>query len=162
MTEEWRSVPGWEEFYEVSSSGAVRSLDRPFTYRTGRTIIRPGRMLRQIPLPSGHLRVALSANGVWRKYLVHRLVLEAFVGPCPPQHEALHYNDDPGDNRLANLRCGTRAENMTDAERNGRMRHWRKEQCIHGHPMTTENTYEHAGRRHCRACKKIWEAKHGG
>jgi hypothetical protein len=43
---------------------------------------------------------------------VHRLVLLAFVGPCPAGHEVLHLNHQPADNRLENLRYGTRSENI--------------------------------------------------
>ena len=51
---------------------------------------------------------------------IHRLVLEAFVGPRPRGAFGLHGNDDREDNRAANLRWGTRAENAADARRNGR------------------------------------------
>ena len=42
---------------------------------------------------------------------MHRLVLDAFIGPCPPGHEASHLNGDPSDNRLANLTWESRPEN---------------------------------------------------
>ena len=50
---------------------------------------------------------------------VHRLVLEAFVGPCPPGLETCHRNDDSSDNRLRNLRWGTSLSNSADAISNG-------------------------------------------
>jgi hypothetical protein len=50
---------------------------------------------------------------------VHRLILETFVGPCPPGHECCHANDQPTDNRLVNLRWGTHLENAADRQRNG-------------------------------------------
>lgn len=51
---------------------------------------------------------------------VHRLVLEAFVGLAPEGMEACHFpNDDKTDNRLANLRWGTRVDNMQDKARIG-------------------------------------------
>lgn len=51
--------------------------------------------------------------------LVHRLVLEAFVGPCPPGLECRHLNGNPTDNRLENLAWGTHTENMADRTRHG-------------------------------------------
>lgn len=45
---------------------------------------------------------------------IHRLVLEAFVGPCPEGMEARHINGDHQDNRLENLCWGTKEENMKD------------------------------------------------
>lgn len=54
-----------------------------------------------------------------RKYRVHRLVLEAFVGPCPPGMECCHNNGNPADNRLENLRWDTRSANCLDAVQHG-------------------------------------------
>lgn len=50
---------------------------------------------------------------------VHRLVLEAFVGPCPQGMECCHNNGIPGDNRLENLRWDTRKANHGDQKRMG-------------------------------------------
>lgn len=53
-------------------------------------------------------------------YLVHRLVLEAFVGPCPPGMECRHFPDrDPTNNRLDNLSWATRKQNMEDKASHG-------------------------------------------
>lgn len=43
---------------------------------------------------------------------VHRLVCEAFHGPCPPGMEVLHDDEDGLNNRPENLRWGTRKENL--------------------------------------------------
>lgn len=46
---------------------------------------------------------------------VHRLVLEAFVGPCPEGMECRHFPDGTKkNNNLSNLRWGTRQENVDD------------------------------------------------
>jgi hypothetical protein len=57
--------------------------------------------------------------GLWRdgkKYFTsaHALVLSAFVGPRPEGMEVCHNNGVKLDNRLCNLRWGTRSENMAD------------------------------------------------
>lgn len=54
--------------------------------------------------------------------LVHRLVLEAFVGPCPAGMEGCHNNGCPSDNRLQNLRWDTRLANNADKIRHGTSR----------------------------------------
>lgn len=126
MTEVWKPVVGREGEYEVSDHGNVRSVDRAEIYvrvnqYSGRnlTITRRhrGRMLRPGRKACGHVSVAL---GRGNSVNVHRLVLEAFVGPCPDGMEALHENDVPSDNALGNLRWGTRGENLLDAVRNGK------------------------------------------
>lgn len=43
---------------------------------------------------------------------VHKLILEAFVGPCPEGHVCLHLNGNSLDNRLSNLHWGTRKDLM--------------------------------------------------
>ncbi len=50
---------------------------------------------------------------------IHRLVLMAFVGPCPNGMECCHYNDIADDNRLDNLRWDTRKNNHVDMIRHG-------------------------------------------
>lgn len=69
------------------------------------------------PLKSGHMRVSFGREKT--EYL-HRVVLEAFVGPCPEGMMSCHRNDDPSDNRLDNLYWGTAEDNSRDAEMNGK------------------------------------------
>ena len=107
MQEVWKAIPGYEGRYEVSDQGRVKSYRRG--YVSGR-ILKPGRM------PAGHLSVAL---GRGNSQCVHKLVLLTFVGPPPARHECLHINGIPSDNRLCNLRWGTRSENMRDAYAHG-------------------------------------------
>ncbi len=53
-------------------------------------------------------------------YTIHRLVLEAFVGPCPAGMQCRHYPDrDPSNNSLANLQWGTPVENAADRDVHG-------------------------------------------
>ena len=104
--ETWKAIPGYEGLYEVSDQGRVRSFRRVANGQ----LLRPGRM------PQGHLSVAL---GRGNSQCVHKLVLLAFVGPAPDKHECCHNNGNPADNRLENLRWGTRSENIKDAVRHG-------------------------------------------
>jgi hypothetical protein len=116
----WKDVPGYEGQYQVSNEGRVRSLDReieqmsrwgsPYRRKVDGVILRPGRM------PAGHMSVSL---GRFNSQCVHKLVLLAFVGTAPDGHECLHENGDPADNRLENLRWGSRADNIRDAVRHG-------------------------------------------
>jgi len=106
MIEIWKPIPGYEGQYEVSDQGRIKSYRR----RKEGQILRPGRMT------AGHLSVSLGRRN---SQCVHRLVLLAFVGPPPVCHECLHANGDPSDNRLVNLRWGTRSENIADAIKHG-------------------------------------------
>ena len=64
-------------------------------------------------------RVHLSHKGVTKYVLVHRLVLEAFVGPCPDGMQTLHADNDPTNNCLSNLSWGTPKRNPETIDRNG-------------------------------------------
>jgi HNH endonuclease len=68
----------------------------------------------------GHLAVTLGYKRRTKIYFVHRLVLLAFVGPCPQGMQCRHLNGDPTDNRVENLKWGTAYENAADAIRHGR------------------------------------------
>ena len=111
--EEWRNVVGYKGRYQVSSFGRVISLTRMDD--TGR--IRRGCMLRPSGGSAGYKYVALCKNGRCYHKAVHRLVLEAFVGPCPPGMECCHNNGIAGDNRIENLCWGTPSKNAADRVR---------------------------------------------
>lgn len=60
------------------------------------------------------------ADGNWRVTKISRLVLYAFVGPCPPGHECRHFpSNDRTNNKLTNVRWGTPSENTHDQVKDG-------------------------------------------
>lgn len=123
----WKDIPGWEGFYQASSHGRIRSLPRTVNApnRWGHCMrTYPGRIMKQRPTPHfGHMTVGLVREGRGGPKLVHRLVCEAFYGPCPPdkQHCA-HRDGNPANNRPENLRWATVKENSEDTRRHGTMR----------------------------------------
>lgn len=106
MSERWRAVVGYEGRYEVSDRGEVFSLK-------SERVLSPGHH------QAGYPRVMLCDTSGARSVLIHRLVLEAFVGPRPPGTECCHKNGNPKDNRLENLRWDTRKANAADAAEHG-------------------------------------------
>ena len=153
--EAWKAIPGYEGLYEVSDLGRVRSLDRMIKLHHGGEYRRKGRIRKLVANNDGYLNVALSKEGEQRLYKVHRLVLEAFVGQPKEEQEACHNNGDRSDNRLSNLRWGTKKENMADIKKHGRNYWLNRTRCKHGHEYTPENTYMHPnGARICRTCNR--------
>ncbi len=65
----------------------------------------------------GYKAVCLRVGQGQKDKRVHRLVLEAFVGPCPEGMQSRHLDGDPANNRLDNLAWGTKAENESDRKK---------------------------------------------
>lgn len=115
-TEEWRPVaePGFEELYEVSSQGRVRSLPRTIQ-ASNRKVTYPLRVLKQNLDSQCYPQVVLCRETRRKTKSVHRLMAEAFLGPVPEGRYVLHKNGIPHDCRLDNLRYGTQSENVLEA-----------------------------------------------
>lgn len=111
MVEEWRSIKGFEGYYEVSNLGRVRSCRRQVKNCYCYWTIEPKIMKPCISTHTGYFYVGLSKSN--RKYTktIHRLVAIAFI----PNHENKpcvdHINTIRTDNRVENLRWCTLKEN---------------------------------------------------
>ncbi len=122
--EVWRDVVGFEGLYTVSDDGQVWTVER-MTWLPTRNLWRkqPGKLLKFKHIPTGHHQVSMRKNGQTINAYVHRLVLLAFVGPCPAGMEACHFPDrDVHNNRVDNLRWGTRSDNVQDMITHGTFR----------------------------------------
>lgn len=111
--EKWKAIEGYDKMYDVSTHGQVRSWHKG---KWGRR--KEPRMLKPA-LSKGYPLVCLCKNGRSKTFLVHALVLLAFVGPCPPGLECCHGDDISVNNHLANLRWDTKSANMRDAIKHG-------------------------------------------
>lgn len=124
----WRDIPGWEGLYQVSAAGDVRSVQRIIYARNRNGVIAGrrfnGRLLKPNPnIRSGYLTVTLSSptNRAQCAY-VHDLVALAFLGEKPAGLEVCHGDGARQNNRLENLRYGTRRENSADRRLHGTVR----------------------------------------
>lgn len=96
---EWRNVPGYDDIYEVSTTGQVRSL------RSG--------IVLSTPVNSRGYRVAgLCRNGAQKKVTVHRLVATAFI-PNPQNLPQINHIDfNKLNNEAGNLEWCTPLQNV--------------------------------------------------
>lgn len=120
MLDHWRPVVGWEDLYEVSRNGELRSVDRRITGPTGYDRFMHGMPKRIHYDRYGYARASLARPGKSVTAQMHVLVCEAFHGPRPSADaEVCHGNDIRSDNRIENLSWGTRQSNAAEmAQRN--------------------------------------------
>jgi hypothetical protein len=122
MAEQWKPVVGYESTYVVSDAGRVKRIESVVWNCKGYYLTRKERVLKPGNDKDGYQLIGLCQNGVRTTKKVHRLVLEAFVGPAPEGALTRHLNGDCRDNRLENLAWGTAAENAADMETHGTRR----------------------------------------
>lgn len=110
----------FDGLYEASNLGRVRSRPCVVVDRRGQVRVMPGRLLRHRPRSDGYRAVRLSVRARAQTVSVHRLVAYAFLGPPPSgKHGVAHWDGDPANNRVENLRWATPVENESDKLRHG-------------------------------------------
>lgn len=114
MSEEWRDVPGYEGWYQVSSAGRVRRIKNA-------RATHPGKILRPAPNPKGYQMVKLfkGSSASAKTIPVHTLVAAAFLGPRPDGLEINHKDCIKAHNIPENLEYVTTKQNIHHAIKNG-------------------------------------------
>lgn len=106
-----KPIPGWPE-YQINEAGQITRVVPACGTRIGRPLLWQR-------LPSGYAKVSLCRNSKRHEYLVHRLVVETFIGQIPDGMDVCHNDGNKQNNHVSNLRIGTRRENMADTVRHG-------------------------------------------
>ncbi|MBR4153365.1 MAG: HNH endonuclease [Selenomonadaceae bacterium] len=101
--EEWRPIVGYEQLYQVSNFGRVKS----FCGRTPK-ILKPA-------LGGGYLCVNLCIEGKTKMFLVHVLVAQAFISNPGNKPQVNHKDGWKINNCVGNLEWTTGSENMQHA-----------------------------------------------
>lgn len=107
MIEVWKDIEGYEEIYQVSNLGRVRSLDRRvYTY------LKKGRVMKTYDNGHYYQYLTLCNGKKSRKHYVHILVANAFI-ENPNGYEQVNHKDfDKTNNRADNLEWVSRAQNI--------------------------------------------------
>lgn len=101
----WKDIPGYENKYQVSNMGEVRSLPRNGTKKD--IVIKS-----QIIDKDGYCIVKLRNNNCPKMKKVHRLVAETFIPKEKSNNIVDHINGIKNDNRAENLRWVTPRDNV--------------------------------------------------
>lgn len=125
MVELWKPVQNYEELYEVSNLGSVKSLER--LAHTQQTEKKAHKIKERILKPGvnnqGYLTVSLSKQGKRKTFKIYRLVSEAFLGTKPKNYVTRHGAKGSQDNSVTNLSYGTYQDNERDKIRDKSSNH---------------------------------------
>lgn len=123
MNEKWKDIPKYEGIYQASTGGEIKRLagyikrDHPIigTHKmfVHENVLKPGTS------GQGYAGVTLSKNGRHKTCYVHRLICLTFIGDCPPDCEVMHLDGTRKNNRLSNLRYGSRSCNHAFKKEHG-------------------------------------------
>jgi hypothetical protein len=159
--EVWKDVVGYEKLYQVSTKGRIRSIPRKVPCRYGKFRVSPGKILKPT-LWSKLWHVDLYKRGNPNTCLIHRLILESFIGPCPEGMECCHWDGDTSNNRLDNLRWDTHKNNCQDQIRHGTTLRGDKNgmaKLTEGDVITMRKMYQ-AGRTSLRKVAELFNVSH--
>lgn len=121
MVEEWKSIKGYEGYYEVSNFGNVRSLERIVTRSDGINQPVSARVLKLIIGSKGYFVVRLHKDGIGETKDVHRMIAISFI-PNPYNKATVnHIDGNKINNNIKNLEWATYKENMRHAHDTGLM-----------------------------------------
>jgi len=113
----WIDIVGYEDMYQISNLGRVKSLSRIHsnginTHYTTKEKIRKHRVNIQ---RNGYCEISLFKNNKEKRYKIHRLVLIAFSNNIENKPEVNHIDGNKENNRLDNLEWVTSIENSKHA-----------------------------------------------
>lgn len=102
MKEVWKDIKGYENLYQVSNYGNVKSLDRYIKNKNGKMQFYNEKILR--PNDSkGYLKVTLSKNNRQRTFRIHVLVAKTFISNPENKPEVNHKDGNKHNNHIDNL-----------------------------------------------------------
>lgn len=100
----YKPLTGYEEFYEISPLGIIRSFNRTIKYPNGRIEIRKSRILKPVlNKRNGYLYIGLTKNLTQKLFRLHRVVAENFIPNPNNLPEVNHEDYNKQNNTVENL-----------------------------------------------------------
>lgn len=115
----WKDVVGWENYYEVSNLGRVRTRCHMRLSRCGSEIPVNVKMKQSYLDEDGYARISLYRGDESKLVGIHRVVAEAFIPNPENKPQVNHINGIKTDNRVENLEWVTNTENMQHSIKEG-------------------------------------------
>jgi len=104
----WKNIQGYEELYQVSNGGRVKSLKW-----------NKSKILKPALSGRGYLMIGIYKEGKRKPVNIHKLVAEAFLTRCPNKNQINHKDGNKTNNLSANLEWCTCKENIIHARKTG-------------------------------------------
>lgn len=118
----WKDIPGYEGYYQVSSFGKVRSIDRWITYAPSarykviKKVFHKGQILKPALHESyGYYHLSFVKNNIPKDFNVHRLVAESFLDNPNQLPQVNHKDGKKLNNNVNNLEWISTSGNMLHA-----------------------------------------------
>lgn len=121
MKEYWKEIKDYENLYQISNLGNVRSL----RYKNN------NKLMKLSINNSGYVQISLHYKGKRKPVLVHRLVAEAFIENKENKPLVNHKDGNKQNNNVDNLEWCTSQENIIHAIKTGlsRVSNKQRENC---------------------------------
>ena len=117
--EVWKSIEGFEGFFQISNHGRIRSLDRYVNARNGGKRFEHGRIMKSSINSRKYYILPLRKNGYVKTFRINRLVAIAFIPNPENKPEVNHIDGDKQNNHVKNLEWSTHKENIKHALETG-------------------------------------------
>lgn len=124
--ETWKPIKGYEDHYEVSDQGRIRSKGRYRPFKLGSSTLRYHKSIIKKQTPhykNKYLSVLLKVDQIEKRLFVHRLVATHFIPNPENKPEVNHIFGNKNDNRACVLEWMTQLENTRHSIATGLTKH---------------------------------------
>ena len=114
----WKAIKDYENLYEVSNQGQIRSKERQVNVRNGTRTVK-ARIRKIFENKRGYMTVVLSKENKLKTFTVHQLVAQAFIPNFIKGTEVNHIDGNKTNNYVNNLEKSNPSHNQFHASATG-------------------------------------------
>ena len=115
MNEIWKPILEYKDYYEISSIGNIRSIERTIILKNGFQRKLKSKVLKTFINENGYSIITVRINNVHHNFKIHRLVAIAFIDNPENKLTVNHKDGNKQNNNVLNLEWATHSENIKHA-----------------------------------------------